>query len=187
MRFARIPFILQTPDIGKIKGRLAKEYGTKTRMRYYQIADPEYFRSLHGYNPFTIMPNRVEYRETDCYGLLAAHSDLKSRVTLNYYVISGGCTTAFYEKKHENVPSVSVPSHTGKNDDVTFYQLEDLIKVDEFIAKDNEAYLLDVTKIHAVLSPVDKDQRALRKTISYVWENPEYDFDTILESINVVR
>ena len=62
------------------------------------------------------------------------------------------------------------------------FPLTDVDLVDEFVAEQNDMYLLDVSKIHSVDSP----NRGIRKFISFQWVGIPFEKirDSLAENLN---
>lgn len=74
------------------------------------------------------------------------HTDSYIKSTINFYMKTENCITKFYEPRIENAKKRQI-----KNQKEGFlFDENDLIEVENFVAKPNEAWLLDVTKPHAV-------------------------------------
>ena len=96
---------------------------------------------------------------------IGPHIDHGDRTTINFYINTDNCKTQFYDFVAENKPklnysvwidgkettvdTINPKIYSGGNIDPTC-----LIKTDSFVAKDNEAYCLDISKPHSVI-PLD--------------------------------
>jgi hypothetical protein len=114
--------------------------------------------------------------------VLLPHRDNDLVTTINFYVKAGKCRTVFYNEKEgaqiwqpENVitrPKSKLEVDTEVKYVKAVYDLEDVEEIDEFIAKDGEAWLLDVSEIHNVVPIQEFTERkaiALRtKKYSYI-------------------
>jgi hypothetical protein len=74
------------------------------------------------------------------------HTDSNIKVSINFYIQTNNCKTSFYKFKNSNYTVKKLDNQTNGG----IFDLEDLNEVDSFIAKDNEAYVLDVTHPHSV-------------------------------------
>lgn len=74
------------------------------------------------------------------------HTDSYIKSTINFYMKTENCITKFYDLRVENPKKRQI-----KNQKEGFlFDENELIEVENFVAKPNEAWLLDVTKPHAV-------------------------------------
>jgi hypothetical protein len=76
------------------------------------------------------------------------HTDSNIKASINFYIQTNNCKTTFYDIKNPNFQERKIKNQTNGS----IFNIEDLNETSSFIAKDNEAYLLDVTKPHSVLS-----------------------------------
>jgi hypothetical protein len=77
------------------------------------------------------------------------HTDSYRKVGINFYIKTDKATTKFFEKRSENITTTQVK---GQAEGYVFNEL-DLILKDTFVSNDNEIWILDITKIHAVSNP----------------------------------
>ncbi len=78
-------------------------------------------------------------------GPVPPHTDSEIKCTINFYIQTELCITKFYR--------LSGPATTCQVENQTngfIYNKEDLVCIGNFIANPGDAWLLDVTKIHAV-------------------------------------
>ena len=127
--------------------------------------------------------------------VLLPHRDNDLISTINFYVKAGKCKTAFYKEKPgaqiwqpENVitrPKSKLEVDTEVKLVKAVYDVEDVEEIDNFIAKDGDAWLLDVNEIHNVVPLEEFTERraiALRtKKYSYIEV-----YDMLKETGNVV-
>ena len=164
MFFNKINLNLKSFDIELFKSDILQKefkYENNVYMRFYRLSNMDLFKQLHPESIFKIQPQLIRYGEIEGCGMVRPHTDPKNSVVLNYYVDSGDCTTYFFNLKSEHVIS------QDKSDTVytSIYREEDLEQAGEFTAKNREAYLLNVSKIHSVYS----SGNGIRKFISYTW------------------
>jgi hypothetical protein len=76
---------------------------------------------------------------------MGPHRDHNTSTVLNWYQTANDCITYFYEPK----PKV-IPFKSEIDTESNLYTLNDVEVVGEFQAKDNDLYLLNVSKIHSV-------------------------------------
>jgi hypothetical protein len=74
------------------------------------------------------------------------HTDSEIKCTINFYIKPELCITKFYMPFKET-ESYQVPNQTNGK----VYNKKDLICIGNFIAQSGDAWLLDVTQIHAVV------------------------------------
>ena len=144
-------------------------------IEYFNLANIQEFKNCHLRKFFTIPPTTVLYTEVKggSGGLLWPHKDHNTLCVLNYYIQADLDETVFYHLKNDNVQPFQYKDKNTSN----IFCPEDLIPVDKFVACANDAYLLDVSKIHAVSKISNQD----RIFISYQWKTDSYD--TILNDI----
>lgn len=141
-------------------------------LEYYSLENIDAFRNQHLKKFCTIRPSRVLFTEINGTGFLNPHVDHNTNVTLNYYIQSVDDVTTFY-KANNNVTGFNY----GNRDQNNIYDVRDLSIKSEFVANNNNAYLLDVSSIHSVT----KTSILPRKFISYQWKN--HTFDEILQDL----
>lgn len=144
-------------------------------IEYFNLANIQEFRNCHLRKFFTIPPTTVLYTEVkgNTGGLLWPHRDHNTLCVLNYYIQADLDETVFYNLKNEDVKPFQYKDKATSN----IFRPDDLIPVDKFVACSNDAYLLDVSKIHAVNRLSDQT----RIFVSYQWKTDSYD--TILADI----
>lgn len=180
--FKKINLDLQGIDINRLKGSYAEGYGPT--FKSYTIKDPEYLDSLvFAQIKFNISPTWNCYTEISGDGAPTAHTDT-SMTTLNYYIMSSNCVTVFWETVNpEN--RILVPQSRGDNQDsesATYtYDPKGLRFKGSFMAKDHEAYLLDIHQIHSVKKNPNAPNRAF---IRWLWL--DVPFEAVLDSISLV-
>jgi hypothetical protein len=74
------------------------------------------------------------------------HTDSEIKCTINFYIKPELCITKFY-RPFKETESYQVPNQTNGK----VYNKKDLICIGNFIAQPGDAWLLDVTQIHAVV------------------------------------
>jgi hypothetical protein len=160
-----------------LKGNdLKSSYDSGTvRLEYYNISSTDYFKSIHVRKLFTIRPDRVRFSSITGQGFLLPHRDHDADVVLNYYISANSDTTIFYKEK-EN----STPFKYKDKDKANIYSLDDTIEINRFVSNSGEAYLLNVSEIHAV----EKVSQEPRLFISYIWKG--FTYDEILKNIEGV-
>jgi hypothetical protein len=81
-------------------------------------------------------------------GVIPPHTDNNIKVSINFYIETNNCETTFYSLKDKNCQGIKSANQTNGR----FYSLNDLNKEESFIAKNNDVYILNVTKPHGVIS-----------------------------------
>jgi hypothetical protein len=96
------------------------------------------------------------------------HTDSDVKAVVNFYIQPSNYKTVFFGG---NSPTYQVPNQTNGR---VFYR-ENLVELDSFVAKDGEAFCLDVTTPHALdsLNDVPKERIAL------CLSTHDYDFDQV--------
>jgi hypothetical protein len=153
---------------------VAKFVSGDVTLEYYGLQNVEHFRKLHLRSIFGIKPDRVTLATITGQGFLAPHKDHNTLVTLNYYAQASDDITIFYK----TVESAKAKQYEGK-EQANIFDVNDLIEDVCFIANSNEAFLLDVSQVHAVL----KKSVEPRVFISYAWEKTTYQ--QVLDSLKI--
>lgn len=109
--------------------------------------------------------------------MVGPHTDSEILVTINHYFQTNNEGTVFYTFK-KNIVSPTVGQIRNQTTGHVFRKQE-LDVYGSFVAKENETWILDVTKPHSVYTP-DK-QTKLRKAI--VLQTRVYTYDQVLEMI----
>jgi len=161
-------------DLDSLKGTLSNKYpGTVPGMElcYYYVNNYKlFYEKLPMF--LKLLPDIILIAEINGPGYLGAHRDHGTNCVLNWYVESNSDRTLFYKEKPDANPYIA-PGETSAN----IYDIDDIEIVDEFIAKDNELYLLNVSEIHSVHSY----NVGIRRFVNLAWRNTDYD--TILQRI----
>lgn len=165
--FEKINFKLKEDiDFERLKGSIVTSYGRDPRpvLTYYRLGDPDYFKSILPDDlPWgNIPPLQVQVAEIrdSVGGHLLPHIDHNISACVNYYVTTGNSKTHFYELK-EGGGGFVYPGRQSAN----IFTLDQVDKVTEFKAVDNDMYLLDVSSIHSVETP----QPGIRRFITWQW------------------
>lgn len=75
------------------------------------------------------------------------HTDSGIKAAINFYIQTDGCSTRFFKPKN-TAPRTHRIEH--QHDGGFIFDEADLDEVGSFVAQDDEAWLIDVTKPHAV-------------------------------------
>ena len=151
----------------------------------YRIKDSEYFNQiLSNVIKFHAPPFSINYTEISKEGAVP-HTD-GPLIALNYYLNTNNDVTLFWEPVVEDIQTIDpVQGLNGgpvnDNSTVLGYDPKKLKLVNYFIAKPNDAYLFDVSKIHSVQK---KDVNSVRRFIRFFWEN--MTFNEVLDSIEIL-
>jgi hypothetical protein len=101
---------------------------------------------------FSLVPER--YRKDfillvmEISGNIPPHTDSKILSTINIYLKSDNCKTTFYEIVTNTPQTTQIKNQTNGK----MFDLNSLKSIGEFVAKNNEAWLLDVSIPHSVTS-----------------------------------
>jgi hypothetical protein len=87
------------------------------------------------------------------------HIDSKVLTAINFYIQPADATTFFYKIISDNPKEEQCKVMQSRNSGKSFPDVSDLEVVGSFKALPNDAYLLDVSKIHSVLKPNKDDVR----------------------------
>lgn len=177
--YKKIDFKLKDLDFDRLKGDVVTSYGRAPNpvLTYYRLKDPEYFKSLLPEKMFFgIKPKQVQLAEIVGEGHLLPHIDHNISACANYYVETNGSTTYFYNKK----PHATGFIYPGR-EVANIFALTDVDLADQFVAEQNDLYLLNVGKIHSVDSP----NIGIRKFISFQWVGVPFDEvrDTLVDNL----
>jgi Cys-tRNA synthase (O-phospho-L-seryl-tRNA:Cys-tRNA synthase) len=75
------------------------------------------------------------------------HTDIVDKVSINFYIETGGYKTTFYNSKNGSSKLVYADHGDGH-----VYNIDDLEEIDSFVANPGDAYLLNGKVIHGVSS-----------------------------------
>lgn len=76
------------------------------------------------------------------------HTDSGIEAIVNFYIKTDRCITQFYKFKTDNAKTMQIENQT----DGFIYDVNDLDETNSFIAEDGDAYLLNVSKPHSVIT-----------------------------------
>jgi hypothetical protein len=147
-----------------IPTNIKNQYGYDTPLGFFGIK----YCYIDINNPEKLINIFPEKQQKDCtlsvmdinYNI-PPHTDSGISAIINFYIKSDNCVTQFYKIKNQNYNSMQIQNQT----DGIIFDTNDLEETVSFIAKDNEAYLLDVSQPHAVFS-ADERQMVQRKAIT---------------------
>jgi len=172
MSYTRICNLNLGLDLEQLKGKPEKQYeGLDTgSLQYYQLNDLNVLGNIPMFS--TIKPDYVLIAEINGSGSIGPHIDHGPQVVLNWYKQSNQASTMFYRAKENSTPFTAENEEEAK-----LYHNKDLELYDCFTAQDNDIYLLDVSKVHAVSSP----KPGSRLFLSFSWKDSSYE--EILDNI----
>jgi hypothetical protein len=162
------PFLRPMDDWSKFNSdNLHYKYESiPTSIAYYGLQEFDLFRKQHSRRPFTKNSDTVRWAEVANTGILCPHRDHGVSAVLNYYISGGEDVTVFYKPKPGCEKGLHYSGWTWGN----IYLFSMVEEVARFVAKPGDAYLLDVTQIHAVF----KTSPEPRQFINYVWKDTPY-------------
>ena len=162
--------------------KLAKTY---SNLDYDQGGEQISYGNVITYNHAKITKGGVHYvipmryRHDFCLSVMTItdavppHTDSEIKCTINFYMQTEPCVTKFY-RDCGNTVTQQIENQTNG----MIYEKDNLICVGEFMAKAGDAYLLDVTKIHAVEPLFD-----LKKRTAICLATDKYDYDQVSEML----
>jgi hypothetical protein len=127
---------------------------------------------------FSLVPER--YRKDfillimEISGNIPPHTDSKILSTINIYLKSDNCKTTFYEIVTNNPKTSQVKNQTNGK----LFDLNSLKAIGEFVAKNNEAWLLDVSIPHSVTSTESSINR-----IAVCLQSTKYGIEQVKEML----
>jgi len=131
---------------------------------------------------FSIVPER--YRDKfvvlvmEITGSIGPHTDSEILSTINIYVNPDDCTTSFYNIDADSNPTtIQIKNQTNGR----VFNVSQLSLHDSFIAKTDEAWLLDVTNPHSVTS--NKVDASNVNRIAIVLQTKYYSFEQVQEML----
>ena len=163
-----------------IKKDLMIEYGIKTPIKFfgiwYSFTDVENSDEL-----LSVIPN---YHKEHCFMYLLEsnyrippHTDSEVSTIINFYIKTDGCKTQFYHP-NDSARKSQIKNQTNGH----ILNSKDLQKSVSFIAQPGDAYLLDVSKPHAVLPTRPRLFYGNRMAVTLQIMNKSFD-----ESVEMLR
>jgi hypothetical protein len=169
--FSKLDNVFLNPDSDweKFKGpHLYSQYNSgPVLLQYFNINNIEEFKKQHYRKIFSLLPDRVSFAVIYGKGVLLPHKDHGCQVSLNYYIDAEDDVTQFYEALEPNVVGATYPGKIQSN----IFNETDLLAKDNFVAKSNELFLLNVSEIHSVIKTSIKP----RVFIAYSWNHITYE------------
>ena len=169
-------------DIDKIKGEELFTYGEIKEetgvVRSYWLKDDHYITNIISkLFYFDILPDWIGYLEIEGIGAPPHVDDHKTG--LNLIIDDADSVTCFWKKddneQHEVLGTLDADSNISK-----YYDITKCIKLGEFKANRESAWLYDLKTIHSVHRPNDN---RIRKFISIRWQQ---EFEVIIKSIQIL-
>jgi hypothetical protein len=102
------------------------------------------------------------------------HTDSDIKVSINVYLKPSNFTTFFYKKKYDDLKVIKIKNQT----DGSTFVYDDLIMQNNFIAKINDIWILDVSEIHSVRS-LNLDKKETREML--VIQSSTMNFNSVYE------
>ena len=83
------------------------------------------------------------------------HIDVERKCAINFYVETSGCITRVFDIKSDSRPKSSLPKYKY------MFMLKDLTEIGSFVSTNGDAYLLDTSKPHQVVTTQPATDRKL--------------------------
>lgn len=120
----------------------------------------------------SILPQEYQkYFETSIFKInipyIPVHIDNEIITSINFYVQTVGAKTHFYRHKDLNINVEKLPNHS----DGCLYKEEDMERINTFVAKPGEIWLLNVKVPHSVRSTT------FRKRIAYCLQSRHINYE----------
>jgi hypothetical protein len=157
-------------DFKKLRGRQTNDGipGAEYFIEY-EIADQDYLNELLvNVVEFQIPPDRTNITTILHGGGLEPHRDHWD-TALNYYIHAEKEVTTFFD---------NLPEYKNSSAELTHYNLAQLVPVADFVANNNDCYLLDTTIPHNVSYDVKNSPRTF---LRLMWNR--VPFEQVLKSI----
>jgi hypothetical protein len=165
-------------DLNKLKGDKLVEYSNN--IGYFKILDNDYLDSIFG-DAFKISP--LEVYLVQAKSQITPHRDYRVVSCMNFYIKPQGYTTNFWIPKENarRVRGLRMDNRDKSKYEIVelSYHRDDLILVDTFTAKENEAYLLNIGEIHSVDGNKSTEPRIL---IQFQWN---MSMDELIEKLDL--
>ena len=143
-------------------------------LRYCNVDSTELNKLL------SVLPERFRsspvFLSMESNSYIPPHTDSKIQATINFYLRPDNCETCFYKFKNNTEGF----KHSNQTNGAT-YRLHDLELADSFIAQIGDAYLLDVSKPHAV-KPLGKVANRFSLCLQFVDHNFEEVYNMLQET-----
>jgi len=145
----------------------------KSALEYFMPSDADKLLKIYTRRFCKIPPTVTLYSTITGSGSIGPHIDHGPLAGLNFYVSAGVDETVFYKKKNKDAAGLQYPGREQSN----IFSPDDIDEVDKFVANSNEAYLLDVSKIHSVRKLTNEP----RIFIAHLWY--EHSYEEVLENL----
>lgn len=144
-----------------VRSRRGEPTTSYTPISYYKVAGyPFPFKLLKAWEP-----DIIRWVEIVGEGIAGPHRDHGIVTSLNLYMETSAETTHFWEPKDGAIPY----RHANATTDNVFAS-KDLKLRESFIAKNGDAYLLDVSQIHSV----ERTDESIRRFIQLSWNTTPF-------------
>lgn len=173
--FAKLDMPKVPMDVDKIKGNLHTDYGDRVKISYYLIKDVKHLKTLFAKEICKIPPATMFYADIMGSGRLWPHRDHNVSCCINYYFAPNNATTVFFKEKENSAPWL----YPGK-ETANIYEFKDVRAVGNFKAAPFDAYLLNVSEIHAVFNPPP----GARRFLTWQWRPDDATYQQVLENLN---
>ena len=166
--FQKLDFTLPEIDMTRIlSDQVLEGYGEQ--FRSYDILDLDYFYSIYSKKiHFAIPPDIVNYTQIIDNGAVP-HVDF-IHTTINYYINSANCITAFWKPKnshYEPEPMMQLqPDGSWQVSKILEYDQSKLQLIRMFRSRDRDAYIMSTKEIHSVIKP---QRETVRKFFRFMW------------------
>lgn len=167
-KFQKINVSLSGLDILPFKG--PKTFNNPTFVEYAILNRLELIKMIWSRVQFNIMPEMVNITEI-VYPGSAPHTDTFP-TALNFYLDANEDETFFWDE---------IDPITTKRTGLIGYDIDKLIKTDSFIAKKDDCFMLNTSKIHSVNMRETESRRII---LRFIWR--KHSFEEILNSIKIM-
>ena len=163
-------------DLNKLKGNKLMEYSNN--IGHFKILDTDYLNGIFK-NAFKIPP--LEIFLVQAKSQISPHRDYRVVSCMNYYIKPEGYATNFWIPKPNarKIRGFRVDRQNKYEIVDLSYEKNDLLLVDTFTAKENDAYLLNIGEVHSV----EGDKKANPRTlIQFQWN---MTIDELIDKLEV--
>jgi hypothetical protein len=159
-------------------GETITNYGKLIDNTFYGISY-NHVTTVDQHEIFKIIPNKYKNKFLLNFMTINTsirpHTDNNLTAVVNFYIKAGFGRTIFYDFNTTN-PIRMKKYKIQTNGDI--FDINDLVEVDSFVAKDGEAYILDITKPHGVEMPNGSNIR-----LAYALHTKTYSYADVCEMI----
>jgi hypothetical protein len=154
------------------------------QVRYGKVRDGVFYGISYDLIPFAsnlklfkVIPeeyrNKFALLSMEINGHVKPHTDNGILTTINFYINAQNAITKFYKFKSDNITTLSLENQNDKG----AFELDKLEEYGSFMAKDDEAFILDVTNPHAVICTRLETRRAL------VLQTDQFSYDEVCKML----